>query len=110
MAKLSRFLHKLADVLDDVLAYILTVAGIIASNYLPIFQRNEPLDIQVGWYKLALAALIAFVIVGRGEHLDADEDGTKTRSRIGRRKRFWSRMANAVSQGFMWAQLTGGIQ
>lgn len=48
MAKLKKFFSWLADILDDILAYILTVVGILFSNAAPLLKNNEPLVLDKG--------------------------------------------------------------
>lgn len=104
MQKVTRFLHKLADVLDDVLAYILTIVGILASNYLADMKTHEAINIQLDWWRIGLSAVIALMVVGKSEQLDGDGE-MKSKSREGRKKRFLIRMANALSQGITWSVL-----
>ena len=105
MAKLKKFFFWLADVLDDVLAYILTMIGILASNYLPLLKSMDSITVDVGIWKIILSAIIALMIVGKGEQLDGTVSEEKVKSKAGRKKRFLLRMSNALAQGVMWSQL-----
>jgi hypothetical protein len=106
MGKLKKYWYAIFDVLDDVLAYALTIIGIIMSNYIPMLKQNGKIDFIVDWPRLAIAAVVAILIVGKQEGLDIDkEDGTTAKAREGRRRRFGFRMVNALSQGMMWSQL-----
>ena len=105
MAKIKTFFKWLIDALDDVLAYVLTVVGIMASTYLPMLKTGEPINVDIGVWKIALSAIVALMIVGKGEHLETDESGDKAKSKAGRKKRFWTRMSNALAQGVMWSQI-----
>jgi hypothetical protein len=98
--------RRFMDVADDVLAYVLTVAGIILSNTLPALKAGGDIAVSLNPWRLAVAAAVALILVGKQEALDVDEAGSKDRSREGRRKRFWSRMGNALAQGMMWAQVS----
>jgi len=105
MGKLKKIWYKVFDVLDDILAYILTVIGILASNYLPLLKTNDPIDISITWWRVGLAAIMALLVIGKQESLDMDENGSTEKARAGRRKRFSTRMVNALAQGVMWSQL-----
>lgn len=105
MGKFKKIWNKIFDVLDDVLAYILTILGIVFSSYLPLLKKSEPIDITIGWWRVALSAMVALLVIGKQESLDVDESGSVDKSRAGRRKRFLSRMMNAFAQGVMWSQL-----
>jgi hypothetical protein len=105
MSKIKQFWNKFFDLLDDILAYILTIIGILCSNYLPLLKSNEEININIGIWKIVLASIVALMIIGRQENLDIDENGSKIKAKEGRKKRFFSRMMNALAQGIMWNQL-----
>ena len=105
MAKLKTFFKWLGDILDDILAYVLTVVGILASAYLPLLKSGEAINVDLGIWKLALSAIVALMIVGTGEQLDDNDIIDKAKSKAGRKKRFWQRMSNALAQGVMWSQI-----
>lgn len=105
MGKMKAFWHKTFDVLDDIMAYILTIIGIIAANYIPLLKTTSIIRIDVDWWRIAIAAIVALMIVGKQEVLDTDENGDKTKSREGRKKRFSYRMFNALAQGMAWQQI-----
>jgi hypothetical protein len=95
-----------AEALDDVLAYILTVVGILASSYLPLLAGTGKIEVVVDYWRLGLSAVVALLIVGKQEQLDAPPDN-RVAARAGRKKRFGHRMSNALAQGMMWAQVMG---
>jgi hypothetical protein len=105
MGKLKKFWYKVFDVLDDILAYILTIIGILCSNYLPLLKSNGIIDISIDWWRIGLAAVVALMIIGKQETLEIDENGTTEKSKQGRRKRFALRMINSLSQGVLWNQI-----
>jgi hypothetical protein len=105
MGRFKKVWNKIFDVLDDILAYILTILGIVFSNYLPLLKSPDPINISIGWWRIALAAMVALLVIGKQENLDIDESGSTDKSRAGRRKRFWARMMNAFAQGVMWSQI-----
>lgn len=105
MTKFKRFCNGLFDLLDDVLAYILTIVGILCSNYLPLLKTNGHIDVQLDWWRVGLSAIVALLIIGKEEQLSPDESGSTDKSRVGRKKRFTMRMINALAQGVMWSQL-----
>jgi hypothetical protein len=102
MSKVNGFISKLFDIVDDILAYILTIIGIVLSAYLPLLKNTSPIDIKLDWWRLGIAAFVALLIVGKQEELDVDETGSKNKSKEGRKKHFIVRMANALSQGVAW--------
>jgi hypothetical protein len=102
---MKKVFRTLFDIADSVLAYILTVAGILFSNVVPLIKSNEPFTIDMGIWRIAASMVIAFIFVGQQEQLTADESGSNAKAREGRRKNFKNRMANALAHGFMWAQL-----
>lgn len=105
MAKLKKFFSWLADILDDVLAYILTVVGILFSNAVPLLKSNEPLDLDMGTMRIVAACIVAILFVSNQESVGEVEGETKAKAKEGRRKNFKKRMINALSQGFMWSQV-----
>jgi hypothetical protein len=110
MAKLKSFLKWLGDILDDILAYILTVVGILFSNIMPLMQGNESFDMNFGKWRIIGALIIALIVVGKQEQLPAEKE-TLAKAREGRRRNFWYRMSYALSQGFMWSALVNmGVQ
>ena len=100
---MKKIFKTLFDILDDVLAYVLTVVGIIASNYINAMKTGEEITVDIGLWKIVLSAIIALMIVGKGEQLDGEKENEKALSKAGRKKRFWARMSNALSQGVMWS-------
>ncbi len=89
-----------ANVMDDILAYILTVAGILFSNVLPYLNSNESFTVNISAWRISGALLVALLITLWQETLKPDEDGNKTLSRQGRKKKFIQRMFNALLFGF----------
>ena len=105
MAKLKKFFSWLADILDDVLAYILTVVGILFSNVVPLLKSNEPLSIDIGAMRIVAACIVALLFVSDQEKIGATDIDTKAKAKEGKRANFRKRMINALSQGFMWSQV-----
>lgn len=104
-AKMRRVLNKIIDIVDDILAYILTIVGIMVSNYIPMLQGTDAIDIKIDPWRIALSAIVALIIIGKQEAILEQEEEGKTKARMGRRRRFFIRMVNALSQGMMWSQL-----
>jgi hypothetical protein len=102
MSKFKQFWRNLFDVLDDILAYILTIIGIMVANYIPLLKTTGTIQVEADWWRIAISAIVALMIVGKQEKLDADEAGSTTKSREGRKNRFTIRMFNALSQGIAW--------
>ena len=105
MSKLKKVWGTFVDWVDDFLAYILTIIGIVISAYIPLLKSTNTINITIDWWRIGIAAVVALVIIGKQESLDTDENGSKDKSKAGRRKRFSSRMTNAVAQGIMWDTL-----
>jgi hypothetical protein len=93
---------KLIDVLDDILAYLLTIVGILSSTYIPMLKTGEPIDIRLNAGRLIVSAIVALLIIAKQERITG-EDTAKARE--GRRRNFASRMLNALAQGVMWVQI-----
>lgn len=104
MATLKRFWTWFIDLADDVLAYILTLAGILLSNGLSMLKTNDAIVLDMSPMRLVLAAIVALMVVTRQEAIP-NEPTSKAQAREGRRKNFGIRMGNAIAQGFMWSQL-----
>jgi hypothetical protein len=106
MSKLKQFWNKLFYFLDDILAYVLTILGIISSTYIPLLKNNGSINISIDWGRIVIASIVALLIIGKQESLDSDETGDTSKSRAGRKKRFIHRMINALGQGVLWSQIT----
>ena len=102
MTKFKKFLSRLADIFDGFLAYVLTIVGILASNYLPLLKTGGAITFDLAWQRLALSAIVALLIIGKQEQITGDD---KERSKAGRRRNFGPRMINALAQGLAWAQI-----
>jgi threonine dehydrogenase-like Zn-dependent dehydrogenase len=94
----------MADWADDVLAYVLTIAGILLSNGLSMLKTNDVIVLDMSPMRLVLASIVALMVVIRQESMP-NEPQSKAQAREGRRKHFGVRMGNAIAQGFMWSQL-----
>jgi hypothetical protein len=105
MSKIKASWNKFIDVVDDFLAYILTILGIMISNYLPLLKTSGTIHIETDWWRLGISAIVALMLIGRQETLVADENGSIDKAKAGRKKKFSLRMFNALSMGMAWAQL-----
>jgi hypothetical protein len=105
MAKFKKFINKFIDAVDNFLAYILTIIGIVVSNYIPLLKTSGIINIEADWWRLGISAIVALMIIGRQETLVADNDGSTDKAKAGRKKKFSLRMFNALSQGMAWQQL-----
>lgn len=90
------------DWADDVLAYVLTVAGILLSNGISMLKTNDAITLDMSPMRLVLAAIVALMVVTKQEYIPSDPTN---KAKEGRRKNFAVRMGNAIAQGFMWSQL-----
>lgn len=99
---MRRIWPKVFDILDDFLAYALTIIGILASNYLPMLKTTGKISVEIDIWRVGIAAIVALLIVVKQEALDTND---REASKAGRKKNFGLRMANALSQGIAWNQL-----
>lgn len=106
---MKKLLKTMGDVADDVLAYVLTVVGILFSNALPLLKTNEPFSLDMGVWRIGAAMVVALVFIGHQEKITPDDEGSKARSREGRRKNFKIRMVNALAQGVLWSTITNNL-
>lgn len=102
---MSSFKKWFLDWADDVLAYVLTVAGILLSNGISMLKTNDAITLDMSPMRLVLAAIVALMVVTRQEIVVSDPQGNTQKAKEGRRKNFAVRMGNAIAQGFMWSQL-----
>lgn len=91
---MKTFLKKLWDVADDVLAYILTVVGILAANYIPMLESGQTITIDVGIGRVVVAGLVALLVVGYSETKGDNKDGKKSNWKL--------RYMNAIMHGLGW--------
>jgi hypothetical protein len=106
MNKLKQFGNKVIDFLDDFLAYLLTIIGILSSTYIPMLKEKGSINLDIDWGRFILAAVVALLVIGKQERLIGDSEGNTIKAREGRRKNFLLRMANALGQGMLWSQLS----
>lgn len=105
MITLKKFWSWFIEWADDVLAYVLTLAGILLSNGLAMLKTNDVIVLDMSPMRLVLASIVALMVVTRQEAIPNDPSGNTSKAREGRRKNFGIRMGNAIAQGFMWSQL-----
>jgi hypothetical protein len=103
MKKMRAVLTWLADILDDVLAYALTIIGILFANYVPMLKGTGTINLKIEMGRILVAAVVALIIIGKQEYLPNSNADT----RAGRRKNFVQRMVNALSQGIAWDTIIG---
>lgn len=106
MSAFRRFWQWFTEWSDDAMVYFATVAGILFSNAIPLLKSNESFELDMGKWRIAAAAFVAFTTVRSQEKLTADDKGNTAAARAGRRARFWDRLQNAAAQGFMWSQIS----
>ena len=95
-------LNRFIDLVDSFFAYVMTVLGVVISNYIPELGKNSVINVKLDTVRLLLSAVVALMIVGQQE--------TKG-DPIGKRKNFIPRMANALAHGIAWnslIQIAGG--
>lgn len=103
---MKKIFKNLFNILDDVLAYLLTLLGILLSNGITMMKNNEEIKLDFSLFKILISAAVAFIMVVKQEIVIPDEQGNTIKAKEGRRKRFLYRMSNALAQGFMWTQLS----
>lgn len=108
MSKLKGLWYKVFDILDDILAYLLTIVGILSSTYIPMLKTGEAIDIRVNLGRLVVASIVAILVIARQEKISGDDTA---KARAGRRRNFGARMINALGQGVLWVQVLqlGGL-
>jgi hypothetical protein len=105
MSKIKKAWGMFVDLTDDFLAYVLTIIGIMLSNYLPLLKTTGTIDIKADWWRMGISAMVALLIIGKQESLAIDENGSTDKAKEGRKKKFSIRMFNALSNGISWATL-----
>ncbi len=84
------------QLVESVLAYVLTVVGILLSAYVPMLKSSGHIDVRLNWWRVVIAALVAVLVVAAQE---SDE------RRGSKRHKTWNKMANALAHGVAWAQI-----
>jgi len=102
---MPRLKQRIVEMLDDILAYVCTIAGILFSNSITLLKTNEPFTIDFSTWRIIASAFVAFMIIHKQEKLTPDREGKTASARAGRKARFIPRMQNAAANGFMWSQI-----
>jgi hypothetical protein len=106
MNKIKQFWSKVFDFLDDVLAYLLTIIGILSSTYLPLLKIQGDINIKVDLGRVAIAAVAALLVIGKQEQIVPDKEGDSVKAREGRKRKFLLRMINSLGQGVLWSTIS----
>jgi hypothetical protein len=106
MNKIKQFWNKVFDFLDDVLAYLLTIIGILSSTYLPLLKVQGDINIKVDLGRVAIAAVAALLVIGKQEQIVPDKEGDSVKAREGRKRKFLLRMINSLGQGVLWSTIS----
>lgn len=85
---------------DDVLAYILTLVCTLFASIVPLLNSGEKLVIDLSLFRLIGAGLVALLLTLWQEYNVPDEDGSKVKSKEGKKKHFLKRMIYAMIFGF----------
>jgi len=101
---MSKLKIVIFDVIDDALAYLLTIVGILSAAYIPMLKTGEIIDIRLNYGRLIIAAVVALLVIAKQEHIGGEDTA---KARAGRRRNFGPRMINALAQGVMWVQFIG---
>jgi uncharacterized RDD family membrane protein YckC len=94
----KRLFRQIADVAQDIGAYVLTVAGILSANYLPLLESGQPIVLNLGLGRVIVAGIVALLLVAWQEQKDAGKEGATD----GKRKNWKLRMVNALAHGLAW--------
>lgn len=95
------------EIWDDILVYLVTLLGVLVSQYLPVFKTGQAFDISTKVGPLIIGAVIALSFVLKDEEIPQGAD--KTAARHGKRVNLRRRLSAGLSQGMMWATLTSSI-
>lgn len=106
---MKKFFKWVGNIADDVLAYILTMVGILYKNTEGIFNGEEAFTNLAITGKLVSSLVIALLITLWQENLAKDDEGLKVKSREGRRKKFIQRMLNALLFGLGSTQIIDAL-
>jgi hypothetical protein len=109
MGKLRAFWKKMVDILDDFLAYALTVIGILYSSYMPQLKNTGHIIIDIDSSRIVLSLIMALLIISKQEKIIPDKEGNSIKAREGRKNKFLFRMINALGQGVLWATINGNV-
>ena len=100
MDKIKKFWKAVYNLLDDVLAFILTLACTMFASIVPLLNSGEKLVVDLSWPRLIGSALVAFLLTLWQEYNKPDEEGSTIKSKEGKRKHFLKRMIYAMIFGF----------
>ena len=89
---------------DDILVYLVTLLGVITSQYIPAFKAHEAFDISTRWANFAVGAVIALWVVLRSEVASFGVDPIVVKK--GKRDNLARRLEHALGQGMIWATLS----
>lgn len=93
------------DVWDDVLVYLITLLGVLASEYIKMFKSGSDFQIDVKFPQLAIASVIALLFVLQAEN---DNPGvTKEQAKKGKRLNLRRRLSLGLLHGMVWTQIVG---
>jgi amino acid transporter len=102
---MKKFWKFIINISDDVLAYILSVSGVFFSSSYSSWKAKEEITLDFSFSVIALSLFIALLVTFWLEALKKDENGSKEKSREGRRKKFFFRMASAMLYGIAAPQI-----
>ncbi len=97
---MKKFWKSIFNVLDDVLAYVLTLLCVIFSNVVSALQTKEVLFVDISLVRIIGSALVELLLTLWQEYNKPDETGSKEKSKEGKKKHFLKRMIYAMLFGF----------
>lgn len=97
---MKKFWKTIFSFADDVLAYILTLACTLFASIVPLLNSGEKLIVDLSLFRLIGAGLVALLLTLWQEYNKPDEDGSKVKSKEGKKKHFLKRMIYAMIFGF----------
>jgi hypothetical protein len=92
---------------DDLLVYLITLAGVLVAQYLPAFKSGQEISLATSWGRLIVASIIALSFVLKDEEVPQGIE--KTVARAGKRRNLRRRLSSGLAQGMMWATLSGAV-
>lgn len=97
---MKKFWKSVFNILDDVLAYVLTLLCVIFASIIPLLGTNQTLKVDTGIVRIVGSALVALLLTLWQEYNKPDDEGSRAKSKEGKKKHFIKRMIYAMLFGF----------
>lgn len=89
---------------DSMLVYLLTLAGVLVAEYLPLLKSGVGFTLNIRTGNLVVASVIALMFVLQDEVSTSGHSPADTRA--GKKKNLRRRLAHAIAQGIAWTTIT----